>query len=167
MSRVRGSELSPRFVLKPGGPAVIITDAALATMNRFRQIRPRDKEAGGQLFALFDGADTVIVEATPPKSTDYRARREFRPNRWLQQREIRDRHARGSHFVGDWHTHPEPVPRPSTEDIGNMMECFSQSQHDLHVFVMLIIGTEPAPKGLHVALTDQYFFRRLIVDPSA
>jgi len=121
-------------------------------MLRFQQLHLRDKEAGGQLFARFEGSETIIVEATDPKTLDYRARHSFRPNRWLQRREIKNRYFRGSHFVGDWHTHPESLPLPSSEDIAGMIDCFHRSTHELNAFVLLILGTNPLPQGLYVGL---------------
>lgn len=143
-----------RYTLSSAGPAIILSDPALATFNRFRQRSCRAKEAGGQLFARFDGVDTLLLEATPPKWLDRRGRNGFVPNRWMQQREIRTRHALGLHFVGDWHTHPEPIPHPSREDIFSMIDCFRRSLHDLRAFVLIVVGTEPAPDGLYVAIID-------------
>ena len=137
-----------------GGPALIFTEPALATMSRFQQQQERDKEAGGQLFAVFEGVDTLIVEATPPTLLDRRTRNGFRPNRGLQQQEIREKYNQGLHFVGDWHTHPESIPHPSEEDLRNMQECFARSAHDLRAFVLITIGTKPLPAGLHVVLVE-------------
>lgn len=147
--------MSLRYGFTPGGASLIISDKAISTMIRFRQIGSSQKEAGGQLFGHFDGSDTIIVEATRPKWVDRRGRTIFRPNRWLQHREIRDRYARGLHFIGDWHTHPEKIPRPSNEDLHNMTECFERSVHELHAFVMIIVGTALPPEGLHVSLVKK------------
>jgi len=144
-----------RYILPGNSSSVVITNTALATMNRFRQIPSHAKEAGGQLFAKFHGVDTIISEATLPKWLDHRSRNGFHPNRWLQQREIYKHHTLGLHFVGDWHTHPEPIPSPSQKDIHNMVECFNQSVHELHAFVLIIIGTEPPPDGLYVATIER------------
>lgn len=149
---MRGTGVSLRYVLVPGGASVVITDQAIRTMKRFRQTGSMQKEAGGQLFGHFDGLRTIVVEATPPKLLDRRGRAIFRPNRWLQHREIRDRYARGLHFIGDWHTHPEKIPHPSNADLHNMAECFERSVHELHAFVMIIVGTALPPEGLHVSL---------------
>jgi len=114
MWRIR---VSLRYVLTLGETSVIISDEAIATMIRFRQLGSPQKEAGGQLFGRFDGSRTIIVEATSPKWLDRRGRAILHPNRWLQQREMRARYARGLHFIGDWHTHPEKNPQPSKEDL--------------------------------------------------
>ena len=143
-----------RYAPNEGGRLVVITDAALSTLLCFRQIRPRDTEAGGQLFARFDGAEVVIVEATPPTPRDYRTRFTFRPNRPLQRKAIEQRHKSSLHFVGDWHTHPEPQPTPSRDDLLGMQECFRMSTHDLSAFLMVIVGTQPPPHGWYVALVN-------------
>ena len=149
---MRGTEVSLRYVLAPDSASIIITCEAIRTLKKFRQTVPLQKEAGGQLFGRFEGSRTIIVEATPPKWLDRRSKTTFHPNRWVQRLEIRNRYARGLHFVGDWHTHPERIPHPSNEDKRNMMECFERSVHELHAFVMIIIGTELLPEGLHVSL---------------
>lgn len=153
-----------RYTLPQEGPALILSDPVLATFDRYRQLSPRANEAGGQLFAQFNGADTLVLEATPPKWLDRRSRSGFVPNRWIQQREIRERYAHGLHFVGDWHTHPEPVPRPSHDDIYSMIDCFGCSLHELRAFVLVIAGTRPAPEGLYVAIVDRSSTKQLKLD---
>lgn len=141
-----------RFVEKIGGPAIILTDKVLSVMQKYRQLHPSAKEAGGQLYAKFDGADTLILEASKPKFLDKRTRYRFKPNRTLQKFEIYYRYTKGLHFVGDWHTHPEKYPSPSNKDINYMNNYFHLSFSKFRAFVMVIIGTEPEPHGLHVAL---------------
>jgi len=141
-----------RYGIADGEPSILITDAALTTMLGFRQAKPRDKEAGGQLFAQFRGPDVVIVEATGPTLLDHRSRYHFEPSRWLQRRQIRRKHAVGLHFVGDWHTHPEERGRPSGDDLESMKDCFRRSRHDLNAFVLIIIGIASPPEGWYVSL---------------
>lgn len=142
------------FEKESGGPTVTFSEAAIAAMVRHRQLDAKSMEAGGQLFARFEGDNTVVVEATEPKSGDSRARCLFIPNRWLQRLEIKAMHKEGKHFVGDWHTHPEPRPSPSGEDIRSMVECFCKSHHELRAFLMVVVGTAEIPEGLFVCLVD-------------
>lgn len=142
------------FRLSPAGTeySLVLTDPALAMMLCYRQVRVQDKEAGGQLFARFDGRDVVVVEATPPKLLDYRTRHSFHPNRFLQRKEIMSFYRKGLHFVGDWHTHPEPMPSPSADDIAGIKDCFQRSTHDLAAFVLLIVGTDQPPLCFYASL---------------
>jgi integrative and conjugative element protein (TIGR02256 family) len=56
------------------------------------------------------------------------------------------------HYVGDWHTHPSPVPSPSGTDVFNISSCVASSEHELNGFLMIIVGTNPFPEGLRVSL---------------
>ena len=149
----------------PGEPSVLIADA-LTTMLDLRQAKPRDKEAGGQLFAQFFRSDVLIVEATPPTLLDRRSRYHFKPNRFLQRREIRKKHTAGLHFVGDWHTHPESRAAPSSDDLTSMQDCFRRSRHDLAAFLLVIVGMAPPPEGWYVALVRADGLQRLCRLPS-
>lgn len=146
-----------RFVEKFGGPAIILTENVLSVMQKYRQLHPSAREAGGQLYAKFEGDDTLILEATKPKILDRRTRYRFKPNRMLQKFEIYNKYRKGLHFVGDWHTHPEKYPAPTNKDINYMNNHFHLSFRNFRAFVMVIIGTEPEPQGLHVALVKGKF----------
>lgn len=148
-----------RYSVTPDGAAILFPSGVLATFDRNRQRSHQDKEAGGQLFAKFIGADTVIVEATGPSLLDRRSRTGFEPSRWSQQREIRRKRASGLHFVGDWHTHPESTPRPSNLDLQSMKESFLRSHHELRNFVLVVVGTSSGPGGLYVALVGPKVIR--------
>ena len=134
------------------GQTLIFTDAVLTHFDHHRQVTPQSKETGGQLFAQFDGNKIDIVRATAPRRKDGKTLRTFVPNRLAERREIRRLFKSGLHYVGDWHTHPEPHPGPSKTDIESFQDMFRKSHHKLASFVMVIVGTERPPKGLFVGL---------------
>lgn len=142
------------YSFESGGPFVLITDEAIASMIRHRQKSLNDKEAGGQLFAKFEGDNAIIVEATEPKPFDKRSRYGFIPSQWLQRQEIKSKYKQGKHFVGDWHTHPQPLPSPSGDDKESMIDCFRKSRHELKAFLMVIVGSAEPPENLYVCLVD-------------
>lgn len=131
---------------------VLLIPGVLQHFARYRQTRWWHREAGGQLFAIIDGERWTIVEATGPRHSDRRSRFGFRSSRTVEQAEIKDRFAKGLHYVGDWHTHPELIPTPSEEDLGSMAEMIRRSDYQTTGLLMLIIGTKPPPRGLHIAL---------------
>jgi integrative and conjugative element protein (TIGR02256 family) len=161
LSGLQGFEVNLKYAFDIEGPGVILCGAALETMLKYRQLCATDKEAGGQLFARFEGRDTFITDATPPKPLDIRKRIGFKPNQWIQRLDIKAKYLLGKHFVGDWHTHPEPIPSPSQVDLTSASECFKQSRHQLKAFVMIIVGTESPPNGLSVYLVDNSGIKRL------
>ena len=131
---------------------VVFSSSALDHFARSRQLQPFSAEAGGQLFATFDGVVAVIELATGPRLTDHRSRYGFRPDRQAEQLEIKSMFERGLHYVGDWHTHPTQVPVPSPEDLSSIRAVVRQSTHQLKGFVLVVVGKAPFPDGLSVTV---------------
>jgi integrative and conjugative element protein (TIGR02256 family) len=133
---------------------LVLMDEVLEHFRRHRQIRFWQCEAGGQLFARYESNRIIVVEATGPRRTDRRSRGSYVPDRRAEQEEIERRSLIGLQFIGDWHSHPEPRPKPSRLDLASIAECFNRSAHTLNAFVMAIVGQIDAPEGLHVLLHD-------------
>jgi integrative and conjugative element protein (TIGR02256 family) len=136
-----------RCYLTPFGH-VELSDDVLETLHRHRQLKAASREAGGQLFARFGNDGMVIVRATEPTAGSRRGRTFFWPSRRDEQKEIKALFAEGLHYVGDWHSHPEAFPEPSSADIDKMEGIYDESQHELNCMVMLIVGTSEAPAGI-------------------
>ena len=145
------------------GQVVVFADPVLAHFDRHRQIRVDSPEAGGQLFARFDGDIIRIEHASGPRSSDQRGPKVFIPNRIAERHEIRRVFKDGLHYVGDWHTHPEPTPSPSQIDIQSFREMYQNSRHGLASFLMVIVGTSSDENGIYVALCNENTPRRLSV----
>jgi integrative and conjugative element protein (TIGR02256 family) len=126
----------------------------LKQLARHQQTRFWHREAGGQLFARIEDCNVRVVEATGPRPTDRRCRSRYEPDRVAEQAEIDARFPQGLHFVGDWHTHPEDRPTPSSIDLLSTAEGVRRSRHGLNAFVLVIVGRGAFPAGLHVCLHD-------------
>ena len=142
------------YPIGASGSRVILTPRVLEHVAQHRQWRFWQAEAGGQLFARLDDGDIVIAKATGPRPTDRRGRTHYRPDKAAEQREIDARHTQGLHFVGDWHTHPQPYPDPSGSDLASIADAVRRSRHNLNGFVLLVVGTLDPPAGLHVSVHD-------------
>lgn len=132
----------------PNGIKITVTAAVLAHLDQHRQTSCLRREAGGQLFARISGKEWTIVGVTGPRKSDWRSRFGYRPDRRAENEEIQLQFANGLHFVGDWHTHPQKKPRASGTDIDSMNETVALSTHQLPGFLLLIVGTDPFPRGL-------------------
>lgn len=142
------------YPIGSSGQRIIFSERALEHFHKHRQNRPWKKEAGGQLFARIDLPDILIEEATGPRRADLRSRNSYRPDRRAEQREILERLGQGLHFVGDWHTHPEPYPNHSLQDVASMRELVTKSQHRLNGFLLVIVGNVSATHSLFVSVVD-------------
>ncbi len=136
------------FLVDGADQKVILCESVLKHVSKYRQIGVQAPESGGQLFAEVTSEKVVIRVATGPYKEDRVSRFRLTLNRWRQSSDIRKLFRKGLHFVGEWHTHPETHPSPSSLDLENMRECFNNSKHQLDSFIMLIVGTDNSNQGL-------------------
>jgi integrative and conjugative element protein (TIGR02256 family) len=106
------------------------------------------------LFAEFAFPLIQVVEVSVPHATDKRWRTLFIPNRVQQRKLIKQCFKNGRHFVGEWHTHPEPKPTPSGLDLKSMSDAFVKSRHELNYFIMVIVGNKEETLELWVSAHD-------------
>ena len=151
---MRRCEHMIRYPIGSSGQALILGDRLLKHFRVHRQRRWFDREAGGQLFATLERDHVTIVEAMGPRGSDRRTPFSYRPDRRAEQDEILTRHTLGLHYVGDWHTHRERRPLPSHADCCSIADCVRRSEHTLLGFVIIVVGQDKPPEGLHVAIHD-------------
>lgn len=143
------------YISKVISEKIILTQSALNDMLKYQQTKDDDTEAGGQLFAKIQDNSIIICTCTPPHSRSIRNRFRFWRSRSDEQKEIDEHYANDRHYIGDWHTHPEPVPSPSCIDNSTMKDIFLKSKHDLKYFVMIIIGNSTPPDTIWISLHDE------------
>ena len=144
---------------RPNGGRLKIAYQALQQMLAFRQLNPKDCEAGGVLLGrlLLDSHDIVVDEITVPMPGDKRSRFAFYRHKRGHQAIINRRwHESGGTciYLGEWHTHPEPKPTPSGIDLADWQrklktDTFEKSLH------FLIIGTKEARMWVGFKLSKQ------------
>ena len=118
------------YSLGASGEVLYLTADAIKHMIGHVQIESTYVEAGGQLFARISKKEIKVVRATGPNIKDQRSRFFFKPNRKKEQRDILKLHAEGLDFVGDWHTHPEDIPRPSKQDRASICLLYTSDAAD-------------------------------------
>lgn len=136
---------------------LIIEDSVLAHFSEYRQNGENSTEAGGQLFGKIADGNVVVSHATGPNKRDGRSFALFVPKRSHEQGDINRLFKKGFHYIGDWHTHPQRSPRPSSLDLKSISDTFIKSRHDLDSLVLVIVGTD----GLWVSLHTANKYKRL------
>lgn len=131
---------------RPDGTVLVIGTSALSTMLRFRQVKCLAPEAGGVLLGrhLLDVPHVVIDEVTVPTKRDGRLWAFFRRDHTDHQQVIDARWAasRGTcQYLGEWHTHPEPVPHASSVDTADWRRRLRTDVFDGDSLLFLIVGT--------------------------
>lgn len=127
------------YKLSESDQVIILSDSVLDLFSEYRQ-KGDQPEAGGMLFVRFEFPNIIVEKASPPAKEDKRWRTLFIPCRKIQRRYIKQKYDEGLHFVGEWHTHPQDTPTPSSLDLSSMEDSFAKSQHELKCFIMIIAG---------------------------
>lgn len=134
-----------RVCERPG--TIEIAPAALRKLLSFQQNDRGDPEAGGVLLGrlIEESDDVVIDEVGVPSGEDRRGRTFFRRARRAAQRLVDRawRKSRGARvYLGEWHTHPEAVPHPSTQDTSDWLRIARDARFEHDFLLFMIIGTE-------------------------
>lgn len=127
----------------------------LAHFQKHQQRRKSDKEAGGQLFWEFAPEGHMRVAAvTGPRKSDSRSRTSYKADAQKEQMEIDAYYEEGCYFLGDWHTHPERIASPSSQDRTAIREIYTSSTDSGSGFILVIVGTGPIEECLSVSWCD-------------
>lgn len=121
-----------------------ITNQVITEIYNNRQVKQSDYETGGMLIgSIIKGTNAMIIEdVTLPIESDKRSRFNFfrssKHNKLLHDK------WRSSGFTkmyfGDWHTHPQDIPTPSSQDYSNWRTILIKAKTDATKLLFLIAG---------------------------
>lgn len=130
---------------RPNGGRLKISHEALSTMRTYVQDTPEKTEACGVLLGRYikGTGDVVVDRVTVPTSGDRRSRMRFYRARKAHQKQIDlawDKSSGTRVYLGEWHTHPVPIPTPSWVDVLDWRRKLFVDSFATYLF-FLILGT--------------------------
>ncbi|MDT8448050.1 MAG: Mov34/MPN/PAD-1 family protein [bacterium] len=123
-----------------------IEDSVVVVMESFRQNAHSSKEAGGILLGeVYPELNKVVVsKITTPNSKDKRKRygfvRAVFPAQVIIDYEYLNSGQR-TIYLGEWHTHAESKPTPSSRDRMMIKDQFENGQLTVEFLLLVIQGT--------------------------
>lgn len=120
----------------------------LKRMKSFEQNSYNKLEAGGVLLGRFisrGSKDIIVDKVTVPMIADKRTRTTFSRNAKIHQRLIDNawNKTRGTcNYLGEWHTHPENYPKPSSQDYRNWEEILTNGIFPSLYIYFVIVGVK-------------------------
>ena len=122
----------------------ILFPPELLEIFRNHQQKSSDKpEAGGYLLGQLFEKQVVVSVATEPGPGDQFSRFFFWRNKKRGQKLLNYFWKKSSGklgLVGEWHSHPEPYPTPSTLDIQEAKKSFNKNKFAIDFMILMIIG---------------------------
>ncbi len=121
---------------------VILCDEVSQKMNSFRQLGTTSKESGGILIGERRGRYWVVTDITTPMKGDIQSRGQFvrqDPGHIKVSKRISKRSKNIQTYMGEWHTHPQLTPQPSSVDLASWKSIKIEKGSSL---VFLILGTK-------------------------
>lgn len=135
----------PSIFTRPGGGRIELSSGAVETLLRFRQLEADAAEAGGILLGrlVIGTADVVVDVAVVPGASDVRDTFRFERQRGPAQHRVDQewRDSLGTRiYLGDWHSHPEDDPRPSSVDLANWRKQIRRTKCEQEFLLFPIVG---------------------------
>lgn len=125
---------------------LVISETVLRQLYEFRQTDAQSPEAGGTFLGqlLVDDGTGLIETLTIPGKGDRCSRRSFfRSAR--HQREVLNywkNTGQTGTYLGLWHTHPEPIPTPSTVDLTDWKRTIARGIYPGRGLLFAIAGID-------------------------
>lgn len=127
---------------------------ALETIASRAQVTRASNESVGQLFSRDLTQERVVVGLATVLLPSWAAWARVRFDTAAAMSERQRLFDAGWHCLGLWHTHPEPIPRPSDEDERLAKEHAIAAIDQLNGLVFAIAGALPAQAGMRVWVHD-------------
>lgn len=129
-----------------GGAKLKLDEVVVNRISSYRQTGPKDREAGGVLLGrhLVASPHRVVDDITEPMTGDKRSRYQFKRGHSSHQRRIDAAwEASGATcaYLGEWHTHPESIPNPSSIDLDDWRRRLLEDLFDRDILHFIIVGT--------------------------
>lgn len=112
------------------------------------------KESVGQLYSAELTTDAVYVDAVTKLRSSWSSHTSVRLDISAVNIERTKLFKQGLHCLGFWHSHPEPIPEPSIDDIEMAADHARAGKEIFAGIVFIIVGTAPLPNGLGVWVHD-------------
>ena len=123
-----------------------LSPEVLFKLKEFVQVSSSAKEAGGVLMGRFikGSKDIIVDELTIPMIGDKRTRLTFKRISPLHQLELEKAWMKSHgtcNYLGEWHTHPEMIPIPSSVDIKDWKRKLRTDTFSSRYLYFVIVGT--------------------------
>lgn len=135
------------------GINIHLLDCVLEITGKFRQLEKGSHESGGILLGQVTSGNVYLMKASAPNQFDRSSRTTFDRDKHIAQIIIEYEFLNSGNktiYLGEWHTHPEAIPSPSTVDVSMIKDQFKKNKLNEPFLILLIQGQS----GIYVGKFD-------------
>ncbi len=139
---------------KLDGYTIFITEHVLNLLAAHKQRKRRSHESGGILLGQVKDKGIYIIKISTPSVMDKSSRTSFERDRDKAQIIIDhefQNSGRRTIYLGEWHTHPEDYPKPSSVDDKMILSQLANNKLNEPFVLLLIQGR----KGLFLGKAEK------------
>lgn len=107
-----------------------------------------------------DGA-VHVTDVAGPHANDKRKRHEVVLDHNNCINVIEEKFNSGLHFVGYWHTHPEPIPTLSPLDCKSFVKNIDLGDLEIQRMIAIVIGTSNSERAISAYMIDNLSVTKL------
>lgn len=141
----------------------MLSEAVQQILKSYTQHDSKAKEAGGILLGQVSARGVFVLKVTTPCGADKASRVGFLRNKQKAQYII-DYEFENSGgkmiYLGEWHTHPEPLPSPSSVDLSMISDQYLKNKINEDFVLLIIRGT----KGTYIAMVSNGDVKGVVVN---
>ena len=139
------------MIFKVGHLKVEISENVINIFTHFKQFKRKAHESGGIVFGQVKENYIYISKATTPSRHDSSSRfnfiRDYNVAQIIVDYEFYNKNGHLI-YLGEWHTHPEDTPKPSTQDIMMIKEQYTSNKLNEKYLLLIIIGINSTYLGM-------------------
>ncbi len=143
-------------IIEKGKYKVHLSDTIISLLNMYKQDKSHKKESGGIILgSVANNYNVYISKLSFPSNFDKNNRTSFERDKKIAQILIDyEFHNSGGKiiYLGEWHTHPEKIPRPSSVDTNMIKEQYRNNLINDDFLILLIGGLD----GFYLGVYDGY-----------
>ncbi|NJK96100.1 MAG: peptidase [Bacteroidales bacterium] len=132
--------------------SIHISDEVLFILDKYKQNHYQNESGGIILGYVYEDNNIYISKISEPNSSDKASRYRFERDRKAAQIIVNSEFYKSEGkviYLGEWHTHPEPIPSPSFTDIKMIKEQYKNNRINESFLILIIQGTTDLYLGLY------------------
>lgn len=142
---------------------IYISENVLNIFSQYSQQQNNMHEAGGILLGQVYEKSIYIIKASIPSEFDKRSRYSFERSKVIAQLLIEYEFINSNNktiYLGEWHTHPENIPTPSSQDLKMIKNQKKLGKFNENFILYLIQGIQK----LYIGIYEEGKFSGIVVD---